>query len=145
MRLVADRKVTRSDTSAPEVGRDDVHETWQKLTDPKAFQPELPLSFRDAYELVLRRGTFLGRDEQVNLTRRLHTVPTAKVARQVRAALRDGAPDEQRIRLVREVLDKAGIEPPEVRESLPDVQPHEIRLVTWMAVRGTRDVDEEMA
>ena len=40
-----------------EVARDSVYDAWKELTDPNAFQPDLPLSFRDAYALVLHRGT----------------------------------------------------------------------------------------
>jgi hypothetical protein len=121
-----------------EVARDSVYAAWKELTDPNAFQPDLPLSFRDAYALVLQRGTFLDKDERIELASRLRSVPTAKVARQVRGALNQGATDEQRIRLVREVLDEAGITAPPPRDPLPDIEKHEVRLVTWMAVKGTR-------
>lgn len=120
------------------VARDDVYEAWSQLTDPNAFQPDLPLSFRDAYSLVLSKGSYLGRDSQIGLANRLRSVPSAKVARQVRAALNEGRTDEERIKLVAEVLDDAGILAPPAREPLPEVQPHEVRLVAWLAVRGTR-------
>lgn len=125
-----------------EVARDSVYAAWKELTDPNAFQPDLPLSFRDAYALVLQRGTFLDKDERIELASRLRSVPTAKVARQVRGALNQGATDEQRIKLVREVLDEAGITAPPPRDPLPDIEKHEVRLVTWMAVKGTRVVAE---
>ncbi len=50
-----------------EVARDSVYTTWKELTDPNAFQPDLPLSFRDAYTLVLQRGRYLGPDAQIEL------------------------------------------------------------------------------
>lgn len=118
--------------------RNSVYQEWTKLTDPNAFQPDLPLSFRDANSLVFRSGGYLGRDNQIALAGRLRSVPSAKVARQVRGALNEGRTDEERIRLVTAVLDEAGITAPPTREPLPDVEPHEVRLVAWMAVRGTR-------
>jgi hypothetical protein len=121
-----------------EVAHDSVYEAWNELTDPNAFQPDLPLSFRDAYSLVFRRGAYLGRDEQIALANRLRSVPSAKVSRQVRGALNEGRTDEERINLITEVLDEAGITPPPPREPLPDIEKHEVRLVTWMAVKGTR-------
>ncbi|WP_206751450.1 SNF2-related protein [Kribbella rubisoli] len=124
-----------------EVARDSVYAAWKELTDPNAFQPDLPLSFRDAYSLVLRKGGYLGRDAQIALANRLRSVPTAKVARQVRSALNQGATDEQRIGLIAEVLDEAGITAPPPREPLADIEKHEVRLVTWLAVKGTRSVD----
>ena len=125
-----------------EVARDSVYSAWKALTDPNAFQPELPLSFRDAYLLVLGKGGYLGKDAQIALANRLRSVPSAKVARQVRGALTQGATAEQRVRLVTEVLDESGITAPPPREPLPDIEPHEVRLVTWMAIKGTRGQDE---
>lgn len=127
-----------------EVARDSVYSAWKELTDPNAFQPDLPLSFRDAYSLVLRKGGYLGKDAQIALANRLRSVPSAKVARQVRGALNQGATDEQRIGLITEVLDEAGITAPPPREPLPDIEPHEVRLVTWMAVKGTRGQEEAL-
>jgi hypothetical protein len=127
-----------------EVARDSVYTTWKELTDPNAFQPDLPLSFRDAYALVLRKGAYLGKDAQISLANRLRSVPSAKVSRQVRGALNQGATDEQRIGLVTEVLDEAGITAPPPREPLPDIEKHEVRLVTWMAVKGTRGQEERL-
>lgn len=121
------------------VARDSVHAAWTELTDPNAFQPDLPLSFRDAYTLVLRSGTYLGREAQIGLANRLRSVPSARVSRQVRAALTAGRTDEERITRVAEVLDEAGIAAPPKRQPLASVQEHEVRLVAWMAVKGTRE------
>jgi hypothetical protein len=121
-----------------EVARDSAYTVWKELTDPNAFQPDLPLSFRDAYSLVLRKGGYLGKESQIALANRLRSVPSAKVSRQVRGALNQGRTDEERIALITEVLDEAGITAPPPREPLPDIEEHEVRLVTWMAVQGTR-------
>lgn len=128
-----------------EIARDSVYAAWTELTDPNAFQPDLPLSFRDAYALVLQHGRYLGRDGQVELANRLRSVPSAKVSRQVRGALNQGRTNEERIKLVSEVLNEAGIVAPPAREPLPDIEPHEVRLVTWMAIKGTRGLAEESA
>lgn len=123
-----------------EVARDSAYAAWNELTDPNAFEPNLPLSFRDAYTLVLQRGGYLGRESQIELANRLRSVPSAKVSRQVRGALNQGRTDEERIGLVVEVLDEAGITAPPPREPLPAIEKHEVRLVTWMAVRGTAGI-----
>lgn len=123
-----------------EVARNDAYTAWSALTDPNAFQPDMPLSFRDAHQLVFRAGGYLGRETQIDLANRLRSVPSVKVARQMRRALNEGRTDEERIGLITEVLEEAGIAAPPQREPLPDVEPHEVRLVTWMAVRGTREV-----
>ncbi len=41
---------------------------------------------------------------------------------------------------VKYCLDEAGITAPPAREPLPDIEQHEVRLVAWMAVRGTRGI-----
>ena len=123
-----------------EIARDSAYAAWNELTDPNAFQPDLPLSFRDAFTLVLQRGGYLGRESQIELVNRLRSVPSAKVSRQVRGALNQGRTDEERIALVVEVLDEAGITAPPPREPLPAIEKHEVRLVTWMAVRGTAGI-----
>lgn len=122
-----------------ELARSDAYTAWCALTDPNAFQPDMPLSFRDAQQLVFRAGGYLGRETQINLANRLRSVPSVKVARQMRRALNEGRTDEERIGRITEVLEDAGIAAPPPREPLPDVEMHEVRLVTWMAVRGTRE------
>ena len=47
-----------------EAARDSAYTAWKELTDPNAFQPDLPLSFRDAYSLVRREGGYLGRENR---------------------------------------------------------------------------------
>lgn len=118
------------------VARDSVHETWEKLTDPLNLQPDVPKSFRDAARLVLQAGGFLGLEAQTELRQRLTTVPSPKVQRAVRAALDEGNTAEQRITLVKDVLDEYGIQVPPPPEPLPYVNPEEVRLVAWMAVKG---------
>jgi hypothetical protein len=121
------------------VARDSVWEAWEWLTDPLNLQPDVPRAFRDATDLVLRAGGFLGSEAQTELRLRLGAVPSAKVAREVRGALNDGNTDEQRISLVKAVLDEYGIQVPPPPEPLPYVNPEEVRLVAWMAVKGTAD------
>lgn len=123
-----------------EVARNNAYEAWSELTDPNAFQPDLPLAFRDAYTLVLQRGGYLGRESQIELANRLRSVPSPKVSRQVRGALNQGRTDEERIALITEVLNEAGITAPPPREPLPGIEKHEVRLVTWMAVHGTAGI-----
>lgn len=123
-----------------EAARDSAYDAWTELTDPNAFQPDLPLAFRDAYTLVLQRGGYLGRESQIELANRLRSVPSAKVSRQVRSALNQGRTDEERIALITDVLNEAGITAPPPREPLPGIEKHEVRLVTWMAVQGTAGI-----
>jgi hypothetical protein len=121
------------------VARDSVYDSWKDLTDPNALQPDLPLSFREAYTLVLREGAHLGKETQIALANRLRAVPTVKVARQVRTALTLGQTPEEQLVRISQVLDEAGLTAPAARDPLPDIEKHEVRLVGWMAVKGTRE------
>lgn len=119
-----------------QAARSDIFNMWIDLTDPNNLQPDAPKSFRDAADLVRQHGGFLGSDEQRLLLRQLRSVPSAKVARAVRAAMRDGNTNTERIKLVVEEIEAAGIQPPPKVEPLPEVSENEVRLVTWMAVKG---------
>lgn len=120
------------------VARGDVHDLWSAMTDPNFLMAEPPLAFREASELVVRAGGFLGKDGQIAMIRRLRTVPAVKVARAVRGALTAGEDDADKIKLVRDELDTAGIQPAPDPQPLPPVTPEQVRLVAWMAVRGTK-------
>ncbi len=123
-----------------EAARESVYTTW------KAHRPErLParpaavVPWRVRSRLP-RRGLPRPRHPDCPANR-LRSVPTAKVSRQVRGPLNQGRTDEERIGLVIEVLDEAGITAPPPREPLADIEEHEVRLVTWLAVKGTRGVE----
>lgn len=126
-----------------QIARESVFAEWTQLTDPNAFEPDLPRSFRDAFDLVMNKGNYLTQEMRTSLMQRLKAVPTSSVSRRMSRALKEGRTDEERILLIGEVLDEAGLTAPPVREPLPDIEKHEVRLVAWMAVRGTRGVAEE--
>ncbi|MCL1898928.1 MAG: SNF2-related protein [Promicromonosporaceae bacterium] len=114
---------------------------WQQrdaMTDPNAFLPDLPKSFRDAHVLIVQSGGYLGREQQTSLLRRLRSVPPVKVARAMRSALNDGRTAEEMITLATKVLDDAGIVEPPPAKPLPPIELHEVRLIAWQAVHGTR-------
>ena len=115
------------------VAQADIHQLWQQSTDPTALSPDVPKSFRDAAELV-KSARWLSREDRQDLRARLRTSPSPKVQRAVRAALREGATDQERIELVRTELDAAGVQKAPKREPLPSISATEIRLVAFMAV-----------
>ncbi|WP_375399428.1 SNF2-related protein [uncultured Amnibacterium sp.] len=119
------------------LARRSVFEGWDRLTDPNNLVPDVPKAFRDAADLVRRAGAFLGTADQRALLDKLRSVPTARVTRAVRAALAADAPDENRIRLVLAEVQAAGLQIPVKPKPLPEVSLDQVRLVCWMAVRGT--------
>lgn len=46
--------------TAGEIARSNAYTAWSELTGPEAFQPDMPLSFRDAHQLIFRAGGDLG-------------------------------------------------------------------------------------
>lgn len=119
------------------LARTSVFTAWDRLTDPNNLVPDVPKAFRDAGDLVRRRGAFLGSDEQRTLLAKLRSVPAARVTRAVRAALANGSTDEDRIQQVLAEVEAAGLQIPAKPKPLPEVSIDQVRLVVWMAVRGT--------
>jgi len=87
--------------------------------------------------LLEDRGTTLG-ERQVDVIKRLNSVPSAKARKAMRAALRDGSTPAEKIAGIVRVLEEFGIQPAEKVEPLPAIDIEEVRLVSWMAVRGTK-------
>lgn len=122
-----------------DIAREDAHDDWMKSTDPNALTAALPLSFREAAQLAIEHGGALGGDEQGVLVRRLKSVPSTKAARAMRRALRVEGTYIERIAEIIAVLDEYGIQPAAKVEPLPVIGVEEIRLIAWMAVRGTKN------
>ncbi|WP_425957017.1 SNF2-related protein [Xylanimonas sp. McL0601] len=119
-----------------DAAREDVFATWTAMTDPNAFEPDVPAAFRDATDVVRSHGRYLEREAKTDLLRRLRSVPPVKVERAVRRALTEGRTAEEQITKVTEALNAAGIIAAPPREPLPPVEKHEVRLVAWMAIKG---------
>lgn len=128
----------RSAYDAWALAQEDAYDEWMRSTDPNTFAAEIPASFRDARELVLNIGGYLG-PAQIATIKRLNTVPTAKARKVMRAALRGPGTNEEVVGAVVQVLDAFGIQPAEKVESLPPISLEDIRLIAWMAVSGKEE------
>jgi hypothetical protein len=69
---------------------------------------------------------------------RLRNVPSHKVSKAVRHALRSEIQPEDCIIRIKEEVHAAGLVAVQPPEPLPPVTENEVNLVAWMAVRGTR-------
>ena len=118
------------------IARDHAYEEWLAGTDPNAFAAALPKAFRDAAALAMEHGTSLGQAKQVELVRRLQSVPSVKAARVMRQALANDLDPAEQISEITKVLDQFGIQPAEKVKPLPSIRLDEVRLVAWMAVEG---------
>jgi hypothetical protein len=119
--------------------KDSVYSDWTVLTDPHNLLPDLPSAFIDAQNLVLDEGEYLGYEAQAELRAKLQNVPTRRVQLSVRKVLNDNLSPRDKIQAISEILEAAGLQVPEPVNPLPVVNDSEVRLVAWMAVKGTRN------
>jgi hypothetical protein len=122
------------------IARDHAHEEWMAGTDPNALASALPKAFRDAAAVALEHGAVLGQAKQIELVRRLKSVPSVKAARAMRQALSADLTPVEQLAAISVVLDQFGIQPAAKVEPLPSIRLDEVRLVAWMAVQGTKPV-----
>jgi ERCC4-related helicase/HKD family nuclease len=119
------------------IAQHDAFTDWTALTDPAEFDSQPPKSFRDAYLFIKKHGDELSVDAQRDTLARLKSVPSSKVEDSMRGILRGDNLDTEKVNLIIKLLDDSGIQANPRREPLPPVAEHEIRLVTWMAIKGT--------
>lgn len=120
------------------LARDDAHDEWMRSTDPNALAGALPLAFREAAQFVMQQAALLSSPQLKRLVRRLKSVPTTKAARAMRRALRTDETPRERLDAIIAVLDEFGIQEAAKVQPLPEIDLGDIRLVAWMAVRGTK-------
>jgi hypothetical protein len=116
--------------------RASVFKDWSFLTDPINLKPDSPKSFRDASALVFQSGEFLSAEDRRELIGKLNAVPSKKVERAVRAALSLTGTEKERILAVKEEIEAAGIQKPEPPTPLEIISENQVKLVTWMALKG---------
>ena len=122
-----------------QVAQRSIHEDWQKLTDPNNLIAPLPKSFRDALELVKKKGIYLGAAEQTRTLKRLSSVPPHRVSTRMRGVLSLDLKEPEKIQKIIDLLDEQGIQEANEPKALPPVSIGEVRLVTWMAVGKMRE------
>ncbi len=110
---------------------------WLKLTDPAALLPDVPKALRDAADLVADHGALvLSPGEQRELSNRLNANPPERVLREVRNAMRSDVEPGEKIRMVKELVEAAGLQPVMGAEPLEHLEPSDVHLIAWMAVQG---------
>ena len=116
------------------VAQASIYEAWKKNTDPNNLQPEPPLAFLDAAQFVMQKGLGLGNLVQSATLARLRSVPSRRVSIAMRRVLNSVAEDSKKLQEIINLLNLEGVQEAPEPKPLPDVNPSEIRLVTWMAV-----------
>ncbi|MCE7483501.1 SNF2-related protein [Microbacterium profundi] len=126
------------------VAREHAHDEWMRSTDPNAMAGALPKAFRDAATTVLQQGAHLGAQKQGEVLRRLKSVPSTKAKNRMRGALQEGGTTAEQVERIIAVLDEFGIQPAAKIEPLPVIDSDGVRLIAWMAVKGTDGVKREL-
>ena len=111
-----------------------VWESWKNISDGRTLLPDVPKALRDAAELVYEHGQHLGTKSQQDLLARLNTIPPARTQRAVRQLMNTDQQPSTKVLALQKLIEEEGVQRAEAPPSLPDVDPDEIRLVTWMAV-----------
>jgi hypothetical protein len=113
-----------------------VKASWDLLTDAKNLIPTPPKAMRDALQLVMKAGTFLGSGEQRELIQRLNSVPSPKIERMFRGLLNGSGSEHEIVLQLQKAAIEVGLHPSAPVKPLPPVTVAQVRLVAWMAVEG---------
>ncbi len=120
-----------------EAAREDVYREWMRLTDPSNLRPDVPKALREATEMVHKHGDVLTTEDRDDLVKRLNTRPSRRIVKTIRELVRseEEAP-AAKIRRLRQLVDEAGLQPPEIPDPLPEITLEDVHLVAWTAVQG---------
>lgn len=132
-RLVPERAYEKA-FDAWEIARDDVFASWNRLVDPANLEPDIPKAFRDARAFVQAHGQHLSAEESLSVLKKLNSVPSASVNREMRQVLRAEKKPREVVDDIRSLLTHAGIQEAPPISALPEVSKEQIQLVAWMAV-----------
>ena len=118
-----------------EAAREDVYREWMRLTDPSNLRPDVPKALREATEMVHKHGDVLTTEDRDDLVKRLNTRPSRRIVKTIRELVRseEEAP-AAKIRRLRQLVEEAGLQPPEIPDPLPEITRDDIHLVAWTAV-----------
>ena len=125
--------------NAWEIAKQDVFEEWKQLADGSYLQPEVPKALRTASELLYKNPDALDSNDQEDLLLRLNTAPSNRIVRDVRTILTSEDSDKRKLAAIHRLLVESGVQPATAPPDIKQIEPDEIRLVCWMAVRSSAD------
>lgn len=136
---VLDERMKKRAYSAWETAKQDIFEEWQRATDPRNLQPEIPKAMREAASF-LRRNPPPGIEQQ-ELDRYIDAIETPVGRREqrpfrnlVRLGRRETTSNSMVAENLIEKADELGLEPSEPVDPLPPISEGDIHLVCWMAI-----------
>lgn len=124
-----------------EIARDNAFSSYARLTDPASMEPKPPKAFKEAKKLVMSAGIHLTSKKVEDTCLRLQSVPLRKVELKVSEILKSDSSDQLKIDQIIKILDENGVQANPKPKPLPPIGKEQVRVVAWMAVRGTRNAD----
>ena len=116
--------------------REDVYREWMFLTDPRNLRPDVPKALREATEMVHEHGDVLTTEDRDYLLERLNTHPGSRIQKAIREIVRsEEEGPSAKISRLRQLIDEAGLQPPQIPDPLPPITRDDIHLVAWCAVQ----------
>ena len=116
------------------IARAHIVERWMWAADPANLAPSVPLSMREAEELVRSNPDNLLTVDQIRdrSERLLNNYPN-RITRSFRKALRLDTP-RQRLEEIQRLIDLFALQPPVAPDPVGPITADDVHLVTWMAI-----------
>ena len=118
-----------------EAARNHIFDAWDYQTDPANLAAPIPKPMRDAADL-LRTNPPAGVSIE-RLHRLIDTIEApydTRTQRAFRHVLDLDADDRQKVAELMALIDDYGLQPPPSSQPLPEIDPQDVHLVTWMAL-----------
>jgi len=129
--------------SAWELASTDAYSKWIYLSDPNNLKPDVEKAFRDAAQLVLKEGDFLGNDVQGELAAKFLGRWRPEIKSAVREILTDDSLDSlSKIKKLKAVAEEFGLTVALPPKPLPPLKKDDVRLIAWIAVSSSNMLKE---
>lgn len=121
-----------------EIAKGDIFDAWMWMTDKRNLSPDIPLALREAAELVVAHGDYLG-DEQKKLHQKLNAKWDKEIVDAIRVIVRSNKSNGEKLTELSDYVQDQGLRAPEPIKPLPVIDEEDIRVVCWMAVSTIRE------
>ncbi len=120
--------------NAWEAARTHIFDAWDYQTDPANLAAPIPKPLRDAADLLRSNPTGLNIDRLHRYIDTIEAPYDTRTQRAFRHVLDQDLNDRDKAAELIALIDDYGLQPPPPTEPLPEIDPQDIHLVTWMAL-----------
>ncbi|MCS4195008.1 hypothetical protein GGP50_003245 [Salinibacter ruber] len=135
---VLDEEMRQGAYEAWTTAKQDIFRDWQRATDPRNLQPEIPKAMREAAAFLREHPP--PDIEQQELDEYLDAIeapvrrPVQQRFRSLVRSAQEGNSEAEVAQQIVDTADKLGLEPTDPVEALPPISTDDIHLVCWMAI-----------